>query len=103
MLLLNPFAPHITEELWTLCGYEGMLNEAAWPSFDESKCIDSTVEIAVQVNGKIKARINVAADISSDAAIAEAKALAAVSKELEGKNIVKELYVPKRLVNIVVK
>ena len=103
LLLLNPFAPHITEELWTLCGYEGMLNEAAWPSFDESKCIDSTVEIAVQVNGKIKARINVAADISSDAAIAEAKALAAVSKELEGKNIVKELYVPKRLVNIVVK
>lgn len=103
LLLLNPFAPHITEELWTLCGYEGMLNEAEWPSFDESKCIDSTVEIAVQVNGKIKARINVAADISSDAAIAEAKALAAVSKELEGKNIVKELYVPKRLVNIVVK
>ena len=103
LLLLNPFAPHITEELWTLCGYEGMLNEAEWPSFDESKCIDSTVEIAVQVNGKIKARINVAADISSYAVIAEAKALAAVSKELEGKNIVKELYVPKRLVNIVVK
>lgn len=103
LLLLNPFAPHMTEELWSECGYEGMLNEAEWPEFDEAKCVDATVEIAVQVNGKIKVRINVAADISADAAIAEAKALEAVSKELEGKNIVKELYVPKRLVNIVVK
>ena len=64
LILLNPFAPHMTEELWQQAGFEGMLNEAEWPKYDEAKCADSTVEIAVQVNGKIKARINVAADIS---------------------------------------
>ena len=103
LILLNPFAPHMTEELWQQASFEGMLNEAEWPKYDEAKCADSTVEIAVQVNGKIKARINVAADISAPDAIAAAKADGAVAAAIEGKNIIKELYVPKKLVNIVVK
>ena len=103
LILLNPFAPHMTEELWQQAGFEGMLNEAEWPKYDEAKCADSTVEIAVQVNGKIKARINVAADIAAPDAIAAAKADGAVAAAVDGKNIVKELYVPKKLVNIVVK
>lgn len=103
LILLNPFAPHMTEELWQQAGFEGMLNEAEWPKYDEAKCADSTVEIAVQVNGKIKARINVAADISAPDAIAAAKAENAVADAINGKNIIKELYVPKKLVNIVAK
>ncbi len=103
LILLNPFAPHMTEELWQQAGFEGMLNEAEWPKYDEAKCADSTVEIAVQVNGKIKARISVAADISATDAIAAAKADGAVAAAIDGKNIIKELYVPKKLVNIVVK
>ena len=103
LILLNPFAPHITEELWQQAGFKGMLNEAEWPAYDESKCADSTVEIAVQVNGRIKARINVAADITAADAIAAAKRESAVAELTEGKSIVKELYVPKKLVNIVVK
>lgn len=103
LILLNPFAPHMTEELWQQAGFEGMLNEAEWPKYDEAKCADSTVEIAVQVNGKIKARINVAADISAPDAIAAAKADGAVAAAIDSKNIIKELYVPKKLVNIVVK
>ena len=103
LILLNPFAPHMTEELWQQAGFEGMLNEAEWPKYDEAKCADSTVEIAVQVNGKIKARINVAADIAAPDAIAAAKADGAVTAAIEGKIIIKELYVPKKLVNIVVK
>ena len=103
LLLLNPFAPHMTEELWQQCGFEGMLNEAEWPEFDESKCADSTVQIAVQVNGKIKARIDVPTDITAPDAIALAKKDAAVLSAVEGKTVIKELYVPKKLVNIVVK
>ena len=103
LILLNPFAPHMTEELWQQAGFEGMLNEAEWPKYDEAKCADSTVEIAVQVNGKIKARISVAGDISPPDAIAAAKADGAVAAAIDGKNIIKELYVPKKLVNIVVK
>ena len=101
--LLNPFAPHITEEIWEMCGFEGMLNEAKWPEYDESKCVESTVEIVVQINGKIRARLNVAANISAADAIELAKQQDAVISEISGKNIVKELYVPKKLVNIVVK
>ena len=103
IILLNPFAPHITEELWELCGFDGMLNQTEWPKFDEAKCVDATVEIVVQVNGKIRARLNVAADISAADAIALAKAEDAIINEISGKSVVKELYVPKKLVNIVVK
>jgi len=103
LLLLNPFAPHITEELWSVCGFEGMLNQAKWPIYDEAKCVDSLVEIAVQVNGKVRARVNVAADITAEDAIKLAKAESAVAKEIDGKTVIKELYIPKRLVNLVVK
>ena len=101
--LLNPFAPHITEELWEICGFDGMLNQTAWPTYDEAKCVDKSVEIVVQINGKIRARLNVAADISAADAIALAKGESAVINEISGKTIIKELYVPKKLVNIVVK
>ncbi len=103
IILLNPFAPHITEELWTIAGFDGMLNEAEWPTFDEAKCVDATVEIVVQLNGKIRARLNVPADISAADAIALAKEQEAVIAEISDKIIIKELYVPKKLVNIVVK
>ena len=103
IIILNPFAPHLTEEMWQLCGFEGMLNGAEWPKFDPAKCVDASVEIAVQVNGKIKARINVDANISADDAIALAKEQTGVAAAIEGKTVVKELYIPKRLVNIVVK
>ena len=103
IILLNPFAPHITEELWELADFEGRLNAAKWPEYDEAKCVDSTVEIAVQVNGKIRARINVAADISAADAIALAKENESVASDIADKNVIKEIYIPKRLVNIVVK
>ncbi len=101
--LLNPFAPHITEELWEICGFDGMLNETAWPVYDEAKCVDKAVEIVVQINGKIRARLTVDADISAADAIALAKCEDAVINEISGKTIIKELYVSKKLVNIVVK
>ena len=102
--LANPFAPHVTEELWETLGYGEMLaKDAKWPAWDEAKCIDATIEIAVQINGKVKARTNVAVDISNEDAVAAAKALPEIAKEIEGKNIIKELYVKGRLVNIVAK
>ena len=103
LTLLNPFAPHITEELWVNSGFEGMLNETKWPEYDPAKCVDASVEIVAQVNGKIKARLNVPADISSDDAINLAMSDPAIAKEVEGKTVIKQLYVPKKLVNIVVK
>ena len=103
IILLNPFAPHITEELWTSCGYEGMLNQTKWPTYDEAKCVESTVEIVAQINGKIRGRFNVAVDISAEDAIALVKSDANIASEIAGKTVIKELYVPKKLVNIVVK
>ncbi len=101
--LLNPFAPHITEELWEKGGFGGTMTEQAWPIFDESKCVEQTVEIAIQINGKVRARISLAANVSSDEAIAAAKAAPSCTEYLDGKQVVKEIYVPGRLVNIVVK
>lgn len=101
--LLNPFAPHLTEELWQQAGFEGMLNKTEWPSFDLDKCIDKSVEIVAQVNGKIKCKLNVDTDISADDALSLAKAQPAVIEAMSGKTVIKELYVPKKLVNIVVK
>ncbi len=103
LLLLNPFAPHLTEEMWVANGFESMLNLSTWPEFDETKCKDSTVEIVVQINGKIRARIDIPVDIAAPDAIALAKSQDAVKSEIEGKTVIKELYVPKKLVNIVVK
>ncbi|MBR0466455.1 MAG: leucine--tRNA ligase [Clostridia bacterium] len=101
--LLNPFAPHITEELWQTAGFEGMLNETAWPKFDESKTVDSVVEIPVQVNGKIRARISLPVDADDKTALDIAKSEKAVSDDLSGKNIIKEIYVKGRIINIVAK
>ncbi len=103
LILLNPFAPHITEEIWEELGFEGRLNQASWPQYDEAKCIESTVEIVIQINGKLRGRINIPAEIGADDAIALAKEAEGISALFEGKTIVKELYVPKKLVNIVVK
>ena len=103
ILLLNPFAPHLTEELWETMGFGGVVTSQSWPQFDPAKCKDESVEIAVQVNGKIRTRLTVPADVSSADAIALAKADEKVAEAIDGKTIVKELYVPGRLVNIVVK
>ncbi|MFQ8599934.1 MAG: class I tRNA ligase family protein [Oscillospiraceae bacterium] len=103
LLLANPFAPHITEEIWEKNGFGGYLHDQAWPVYDESKCQDATVEIAVQVCGKLKARITIPADCGKDDAIARAKEDERTSAAIEGKTIVKEIYVPGKLVNIVVK
>lgn len=103
LLLLNPFAPHITEELWQLAGFEGQIAHQKWPAYEEEKCKEDTVELAVQVNGKVRARFAAAADISKDDALAQAKAQEAVKTALEGKQIVKEIYVPGKLVNIAAK
>lgn len=104
IILVNPFAPHVTEEMWANCGYGEMLaKDAKWPSFDEAKCVDSTVEIVVQINGKIRARLSVPTDIESDEAIALAKKDEGIAAALEGKNIIKEIYVKGKLVNIVAK
>ena len=103
LILLNPFAPHITEEMWQQQNYGGQVSGAQWPEYDPAKCVESTVEIVVQVNGKVRARLSVAADIAAPEAIALAKAQPAVAAALEGKTLVKEIYVPGKLVNLAVK
>jgi leucyl-tRNA synthetase len=99
IILLNPVAPHITEEMWEKIG-EGRVYQQTWPEYDEAKTVESTVEIAVQINGKIKATLNIGKDDPKDEVIAKAKEL--IADKLTG-NIVKEIYVPGRIVNIVVK
>ncbi len=101
--LLNPFAPHVTEEINEKIGNTAMLAETAWPDYDEAKCVDSEIEIVVQVNGKVRAKLNVPAEISDADAISVAKSDEKVAAEIQGKTIVKELYVKGRLVNIVVR
>ena len=100
ILLLNPVAPHITEELWQIAGGEGYVYEQAWPEYDEAKTVENTVEIAVQINGKTKGTLEIGRDDEKDAVIAKAKA--SIADKLTG-NIVKEIYVPGRIVNIVMK
>lgn len=103
-ILLNPFAPHITEELWETCGFDSkMVAQQQWPQYEEAKCKDSSVEIAVQLNGKLRARITVATDIDREGALEAAKSDAKVADALQGKSIIKEIYVPGKLVNIVAK
>lgn len=102
LIILNPFAPHITEEMYSNL-YGGILSEQQWVKYDEKLCVDSVIEVAVQVNGKIKAKINVPAEAEQDEVLGLAKAEAAVAAAIDGKNIVKEIYVKGRLVNIVVK
>ena len=103
LMLLDPFAPHICEEIWESMGFGGMIVDQQWPKYDEAKCVDETVEIAVQITGKVRARINIPADATQEQAIEAAKADPTIAGLLEGKNVVKEIYVPGRLVNIVAK
>ena len=98
--LLNPVAPHITEELWQIAGFEGRVYQTTWPEYDEAKTVENTIEIAVQINGKTKGTLEIARDEEKDSVIAKAKEV--ISDKLTG-NIVKEIYVPGRIVNIVMK
>ncbi len=103
-ILLNPFAPHVTEEIWSTCNLgDGMVVDQPWPEYDESKCKANEIEIAVQVNGKIKTKLMIPAEAEQAEVIALAKADENVKKSVEGMNIIKEIYVKGRLVNIVVK
>ena len=101
--LLCPFAPHLCEEMWEQLGGEGLCSTAKWPDYDESKCVDDEIEIAVQVNGRVRDRFTVPADIEAADAIARAKELDKVKEFTDGMAFIKELYVPGKLVNLVVK
>ncbi|MGI6089873.1 MAG: leucine--tRNA ligase [Saccharofermentanales bacterium] len=103
LILLNIFAPHITEELWELHNYGGNITDQEWPVWQEELTIEATVEIAIQVNGKIRARIDLPHDISREDALAAAKSEAPISNELAGKTLIKEIFVPGSLINFVVK
>ena len=101
LILLNPVAPHITEEIWDTLNYGGYVYQQTWPEYDEAKTVESTIEIAVQVNGKLRSTISVAADGAKEDIIAMAKE--ELGDRIAGKEIVKEIYVPGKIVNIVVK
>lgn len=100
LTLLNPVAPHITEEIWNTCGYEGFLYEQPWPEYDEAKTVENTIEIAVQINGKTRGVVALPIDADKETALAKAKE--AVADKLTG-TIIKEIYVPKKIINIVQK
>lgn len=103
-ILLNPFAPHVTEEVFEICKLgDGIVAEQKWPEYDEAKCKDETIEIVVQVNGKIKTKLNIPVESEKKAVLDMAKADANVAKAIENMNIIKEIYVPNKLVNLVVK
>ncbi len=101
--LLSPFAPHVTEELWALMGGEGFCSVAPWPTYNEALCVDNEMEIAVQVNGKVRARVTLPADADQAAALAAAKQDEKIAAELAGATVVKEIYVKGKLVNLVVR
>ena len=100
LTLLNPVAPHITEEIWQACGFEGYLYQQKWPEFEETKTIENTIELPVQINGKTKAVVKLPLDVDKETAIAAGKE--AIADKLTG-TIVKEIYVPKKIINIVQK
>jgi len=101
--LLNPFAPHIAEEIYQAQGGEGSLQLASWPEHDEAKTVDESIEIGVQVNGKLRATVTIPTNCEKEEALALAKADEKVQAALDGKNLVKEIYVPNKIVNLVVK
>lgn len=102
LTLLNPFAPHMTEELYAVyCG--GVCSEQSWPTYDEALCVDNTIEIVVQINGKVRAKLEITADAEKDAVLAQAMAEPKIAEAMDGKNVIKQIYVPKKLVNFVVK
>ena len=103
LVLLNPVAPHITEELWQMLGEEKRVYQQSWPVFDEQKTIEDTVEIAVQINGKVKANLSIALDEKQEEVQSKAMELPGIKALLEGKTVVKVIYVPGRILNIVVK
>ena len=103
VLLLSPMAPHIAEELWQRLGHNDTLAYAPWPKYDEAKLKQDEIQIVVQINGKPRARIMVPADADKDGLLAIAKAAAEVKPHIDGKTIVKEIAVPGRLINLVVK
>jgi leucyl-tRNA synthetase len=103
LIVLNPFAPHITEEMWSILGFGGMLNEQKWPSYDEAKCVDENVTIAVQVCGKLRGTAVIPAGAQQDEALAAAMALPRVASLTEGMQTVKVIYVKGKLINIVVR
>ncbi|MDO4173287.1 MAG: leucine--tRNA ligase [Eubacteriales bacterium] len=103
LTLLNPFAPHVTEELWQMLGEEDLLSLHAWPSFDESKTVEDSIEIAVQVNGKVKGKVTLPMDCPKEQALDIAMADAKVSNAIAGKQIVKSIVVPNKIINLVVK
>ena len=103
VLLLSPFAPHVAEELWEVLGHPETLAYEPWPAFDESKIAESTIEIPVQVNGKLRAKLSVPADIDKATLQSTAEANPDVQKQLAGKNVVKVIVIPGRMVNFVVK
>ncbi len=100
-VLLNPFAPHITEEMWELMQFGGMVNEAQWPVYDEAKTVENSVEIVLQIMGKVRSRITIPVDMPKEKVLALAKADEKIAAAIEGKTIKKEIYVPGKLVNIV--
>lgn len=103
LLLLAPFTPHITEELWHECGYEGSVHQQVWPTYEEKALAVDEVEIAVQVNGKVRDKLTVAVNMDKAALEEQAKALPRVQEFIDGKNVVKVIVVPNKIVNIVVK
>ncbi len=103
LILLNPVAPHITEELWQIMGFEGMLNESTWPKYDEAKIKDDVIEMPVQVNGKVRGTILLSVEDGQEQAREKAKENQNIMKHLEGKTIVKEIFVKGKIYNIVVK
>ena len=101
--LLSPFAPHICEEIWEFIGGEGLLAVSEWPKYDEGKTIAKTVEIGVQVNGKVRGTIVIPNGCEKEKAFEIAKADERIASFLEGKNLIKEIYVPNKIVNFVAK
>ena len=103
LILLNPAAPHITEEMWESCGFEGRIYQQEWPRYDEDKTIEDTIEIGVQINGKAKGTVRIEKNAAQEEAIAAAKADEKIGSLLQGKTVVKEIYVPGRILNLVVR
>ena len=103
LLLLNPFAPHLTEEIWERAGFEDIIARAKWPEYDEAKTVENEIDIPVQINGKLKAVLRFAATVGKEEALSAAKADERIAKQLEGKTVVKEIFVPGKMINIVVK
>ena len=101
--LLNPVAPHITEELWNKLGHNESIAYEAWPTYDETKIQDDTIELPIQFNGKLRTTIKIAKDLPKEEVEKEVKANERVQSLLEGKEIVKEIYVPNKIYNIVVR